>query len=186
MLHIKLFLLVVVILDCKIFIHSVKITSRLQGLHCILDLVYFFISPSEMQSPNSRVHGLKYAWDAHILNVHSSSLNALNTCFCVWVTSICMDLCGRMFLCICPLVMSLHTLVFKFTSKHKPTQMCVFFFYMLWQILCVIALRLCAENWLWHTGWCWGINLLHCHLQCRVAVFQWVSQSSEWNQWQCD
>lgn len=57
---------------------------------------------------------------------------------------------------------------------------------MLWQILCVIALRLCAENWLWHTGWCWGINLLHCHLQCRVAVFQWVSQSSEWNQWQCD
>lgn len=85
---------------------------------------YFFISPSEMQSPNSRVHNLKYAWDAHILNVYTSSLNALNTCFCMWVTSICMDLCGRMFLCICPLVMSLHTLVFKFTSKHKPRQMC--------------------------------------------------------------
>lgn len=85
---------------------------------------YFFISHSEMQSPNSRVHDLKYAWDAHILNVYYSSLNALNTCFCVWVTSICMDLCGRMFLCICRLVMSLHTLVFKFTSKHKPRQMC--------------------------------------------------------------
>lgn len=39
------------------------------------------------------------------------------------------------------------------------------------KFLWATALRCCGEDWHWHTGWCRGIDLLHCYLQCWAAVF---------------
>ncbi len=93
-------------------------------------------------------------------------------------------------LCIWRLVMSLHRLACKSASKmiaHCVFTVCVSALYVLWQICQDPALRLCGENW--HTGWCGGIDLLHCHLQCWAAVFsmhqpeQWVEPMLVWLVW---
>lgn len=102
-------------------------------------------------------------------------------CFCVCVQC----------LCIWPLVMSLHRLAW--ISTHVILLACSLY---VWaccdrsaRILCACALRLCGENWQWETWWCGGIDLLHCHLQCWVAVFpmhqpeQWVEPMLVWLVW---
>lgn len=70
---------------------------------------------------------------------------------------------------------------------HRVFTVCVSALSVLWRICQDPALRLCGENW--HTGWCGGIDLLRCHLQCWAAVFsmhqpeQWVEPMLVWLVW---